>query len=239
MAGYSKEQPTPFDATTIDGLMFLNGDTLARWYRQDHLRNRKYPVITFPSGLVRELSDTPQDGGTVHIFSALHLPRHQSRDEAFVMAAQFAEEYDYMVAREGKNALMIANPHSGNGYRVRYDAQASHITNIERFPEHAMELLPGEVRAALPGLYSGEEQELNAIAPVKFFTPAGSWTWYASEYDGKDTFFGLVSGFEVELGYFQLTELESIRDPLGLPIERDLYYTPRTLGELQTFHLGG
>ncbi|MCA9912469.1 MAG: DUF2958 domain-containing protein [Anaerolineae bacterium] len=102
-----------------------------------------------------------------------------------------------------------------------------------------MELLPGEVRTALPGLYSGEEQGLNAVAPVKFFTPAGSWTWYASEYDGKDTFFGLVSGFEVELGYFSLMELESIRDPLGLPIERDLYYTPRTLGELQTFHQGG
>ncbi len=239
MAGYNKEQPTPFDAATIEGLMFLNGDTLAQRYRQAHLRDKKYPVITFPSGLVRELAATPQDDGTVHIFSALHLPRKQSRDEAFVTAAQFAEEYDYMVAREREDALVIANPRSGNGYRVRYDDQANRITNIERFPEHAMELLPGEARTALPGLYSGEDQGLNAIAPVKFFTPAGSWTWYASEYDGKDAFFGLVSGFEVELGYFSLTELESIHDPLGLPIERDLYYTPRTLGELQTFHLGG
>ena len=39
-------------------------------------------------------------------------------------------------------------------------------------------------------------------------TPASDWTWYATEYDGEDLFFGLVSGFEVELGYFSRTELE-------------------------------
>ena len=31
-----------------------------------------------------------------------------------------------------------------------------------------------------------------------------------------------VDGFEKELGYFSLRELESARGPLGLPIERDL-----------------
>ena len=45
-------------------------------------------------------------------------------------------------------------------------------------------------------------------------------------------FFGLVEGFEKELGYFNLSELESVRGPLGLPIERDLHFQPKTLGEI-------
>ena len=73
---------------------------------------------------------------------------------------------------------------------------------------------------------------LEAIAPVKFFTPDSNWTWYASEFDGEDIFFGLVSGLEVELGYFSLKELQEVRGPLGLQIERDLYFEPRTLKEL-------
>ena len=82
-------------------------------------------------------------------------------------------------------------------------------------------LLDPESREKLPALYSGEELGLMAIALVKFFTPDSNWTWYASEFDGEDLFFGLVSGFEVELGYFSLSELQSVKGPLGLPIERD------------------
>ncbi|GAH87664.1 unnamed protein product [marine sediment metagenome] len=62
-------------------------------------------------------------------------------------------------------------------------------------------------------------EEKKVIA--KFFTPDGSWTWYAVEFDGEDLFFGLVDGFEKEWGYFSLKELQSIRGKLGLPIERD------------------
>jgi len=67
---------------------------------------------------------------------------------------------------------------------------------------------------------------------VKYFTPDSSWTWYGCEYDGKDTFFGLVDGHEKELGYFSLSELQSLRGPLGLPVERDLWWKPKTLGEI-------
>jgi hypothetical protein len=87
-------------------------------------------------------------------------------------------------------------------------------------------------REKLPALYSGEEKGLDAVALVKFFTPDSSWTWFASEFDGEDIFFGLVVGFETELGYFSLKELQSVHGPLGLPIERDLFFTPTTLREL-------
>lgn len=84
-----------------------------------------------------------------------------------------------------------------------------------------MQLLTAEIRARLPALYGGEDLGLAALAQVKFFTPDSNWTWYASEFDGKDTFFGLAVGFEAELGYFSLAELEKVRGQLGLPVERD------------------
>jgi hypothetical protein len=63
-----------------------------------------------------------------------------------------------------------------------------------------------------------------------------NWTWYAtegSEEDGDFVFFGYVCGFENEFGYFRLSELQAARGPLGLPIERDLYFKPAPLSKLQ------
>lgn len=112
------------------------------------------------------------------------------------------------------------------------------VLEIEIPFDRGHELLPKEIREKLPPLYANEELGLDALAQVKFFTPDAQWTWYASEFDGEDIFFGLVSGFEVELGYFALSELESVRGPMGLPIERDLYFEPKTLKELMDKHRG-
>jgi len=85
---------------------------------------------------------------------------------------------------------------------------------------------------------------------VKFFSPDSGWTWYASEGSPVDEdgyydtakpkvdfcFFGLVAGHEIELGYFSLAELQALRGPLGLPIERDLYFEQKTLRELKALH---
>ena len=95
-----------------------------------------------------------------------------------------------------------------------------------------MVLLTKEVLKKLPPLYSQEEKGLDAVAVVKFFTPDSNWTWYATEFDGEDLFFGLVNGFEKEIGYFRLSELQSVKGALGLPIERDMYFKPKTLKEL-------
>ena len=94
-----------------------------------------------------------------------------------------------------------------------------------------MELLTKEVRGKLPPLYSQEEVE-DPMVICKFFFPDFSWTWYAIEFDGTDQFYGLVDGDEKELGYFSLTELLGNRGKLGLPIERDRYFTPCRLSEV-------
>ncbi len=94
-----------------------------------------------------------------------------------------------------------------------------------------MEMLTQADRRKLPPLYSTENDK-DPIAQVKFFDPCGSWTWYATEFDGTDLFFGLVDGCVKELGYFRLSELTSVRGPLGIGIERDLGFTPAPLSKL-------
>ena len=94
-----------------------------------------------------------------------------------------------------------------------------------------MKLLTNEIRNQLPALYS-QEGTPDPLIQVKFFTPWSDWTWYAMEFDGENTFFGLVKGFEEELGYFTLFELDSMRGPAGLKIERDLSFSPTQLSEI-------
>lgn len=104
-----------------------------------------------------------------------------------------------------------------------------------------MKLLPKEIRETLPPIYAQDGKGGKAIVYVKFFTPSSSWTWYATEGEpildesGKEVdfkFFGLVEGHEKEFGYFVLSELEEVRGPMGLPIERDLHFKPKTLEEI-------
>jgi hypothetical protein len=72
------------------------------------------------------------------------------------------------------------------------------------------------------------------IARVKLFDPTGSWTWYIAGYDPETRqTYGLVDGFEREIGMFSMAELVELRGRFGLPIERDLYYEPKRLSELQ------
>ncbi len=98
-----------------------------------------------------------------------------------------------------------------------------------------MGLLTKELREQLPPLYS-QEQEADLLVICKFFTPDSSWTWYAIEFDGQNMFFGLVVGFEEELGYFRLSELTQAHGPLGLPIERDLHFQPTRLSLVRKSH---
>jgi len=104
-----------------------------------------------------------------------------------------------------------------------------------------MKLLTKEIRNKLPPLYSQDGKGSKAIAYVKFFLPSGSWTWWAVEgspvLDENHVeidfhFFGLVDGHCKELGYFSLSELQSVRGPLGLHVERDKFWEPKSLEEI-------
>ena len=61
---------------------------------------------------------------------------------------------------------------------------------------------------------------------VKLFTPPGAATWLLTEIEG-DIAFGLcdLGMGSPELGSVSITELEAIKGPLGIGIERDKYFT--------------
>jgi hypothetical protein len=88
-----------------------------------------------------------------------------------------------------------------------------------------MELLPEELKNQLPKLYEQEGTDDPKVF-IKFFFPAGNWTWFVTEGEpeGEDfMFFGYVIGLEKEWGYFTLKQLEEI-NVYNLTVERDLYF---------------
>lgn len=94
------------------------------------------------------------------------------------------------------------------------------------------QLLPPRVRQQLPPLYA-TEQDADPMVWCRFFYPFSRWRWYVIEFDRDDTFFGVVAGFEVERGYFSLSELVTTRDAKGCPIERDVYFQPCLLSKIR------
>ena len=121
-----------------------------------------------------------------------------------------------------------------------------------------MKLLTKELLQNVPALYSQEQTKDPAVL-CKFFLPATHWAWYViegstrepdgcgfgqncnhrplTEYDpARDDvlFFGYVVGDYPELGYFSLSELTAIKGPLGLRIERDMYFKPCRLSDVKS-----
>lgn len=120
-----------------------------------------------------------------------------------------------------------------------------------------MKLLTKEMMLRIPPLYS-QENNPDPIVQAKFFTPDSNWTWYVLEGSGKAIirgeeetfpldvirsktvaslvedviFFGLVEGFEDELGYFSLNEIGKATGPYGLHIERDLHWKPKPISQV-------
>jgi len=95
-------------------------------------------------------------------------------------------------------------------------------------------LIPQTLLSDIPDLYETEDS-LNPICYVKLFTPDSNWTWYIIEFSKADakTCYGYVQGMDSELGYFTLEELESIHGPLGLAIERDMWFKPTLFSDIK------
>ena len=90
--------------------------------------------------------------------------------------------------------------------------------------DDAHDLMPAAIAETFPPLYATQHED-DPVARLKWFTPDSSWTWFVVEYDPAERLcFGLVIGHERELGYFSLEEIQELRGPLGLQVERDLYW---------------
>lgn len=92
-----------------------------------------------------------------------------------------------------------------------------------------MKLLTETIRRQLLKNGANRREDKDYPPVCKFFNPTGAATWLISEMDPEepDILFGLCDlGFgEPELGSVRLSELESVKGPLGLGIERDIHFT--------------
>ncbi|MEF9602303.1 DUF2958 domain-containing protein, partial [Paracoccus sp. PXZ] len=75
-------------------------------------------------------------------------------------------------------------------------------------------------------LANGRQRGADHVPVVKFFNPFGEGVWLATELDEDgDLMFGLADIGCPEIGSWSFSELESIRLPFGMGIERDLLFT--------------
>lgn len=108
-----------------------------------------------------------------------------------------------------------------------------------------MKLITKEIEEAIKNTPYGstEDVELDDKKVIaRFFNPTGAGTWYVLENDdwenGRVVFGAATLGYGLELGSISIDELESLKLPLGLTIERDISVEPfkSTLGELRKAH---
>ena len=126
------------------------------------------------------------------------------------------------------------------------------------------ELLPDEIKATLPKLYK-QERVKDPIVYVHFYSiGTEEWHWYVTEGQPKDDsfiMFAWVVGWENELGYVSLREMEAVNDRtiqlelLAIPgvtvipgptlkdiidgeILRDETWTPKPLSAVKRLHGG-
>ncbi len=117
---------------------------------------------------------------------------------------------------------------------------ATGITTIWRDAHSGIrghELMTKELGESIPALYANENVKNydDVLAVAKLFSPYANWTWYITEMNPESGIcFGLVEGLETEIGYFDLTELAEATVFGGVPaVERDLYWQPKTIGEIR------
>lgn len=91
-----------------------------------------------------------------------------------------------------------------------------------------MQLITDEQRQQLLANGADENPDRDPLPVVKLFTPDANATWLLTELmpAQPDIAFGLCDlgiGFP-ELGYVSIAELEELRGPLSMPIERDIHF---------------
>ena len=95
-----------------------------------------------------------------------------------------------------------------------------------------MKLMTKEIQKKAEKQYDlGTDMEQKVVA--KYFNPGGMGTWYLmNKHKDDDYCWGIVDLHEIEMGSFSMGELENIRLPFGLKIERDLYFEPMKANEV-------
>lgn len=101
-----------------------------------------------------------------------------------------------------------------------------------------MSLLTEKLRNRLPRIGNDPGTPIrDTTVHARFYDPSSVWNWYVIEYDGRETFFGLiVTRHTAVAGQFSLGELEAIvyDDPAEgeIRVRNDPNFTPVTVAKL-------
>lgn len=92
-----------------------------------------------------------------------------------------------------------------------------------------MKLLTEEIKEIFKQypLYSQDGKDMDSVVLVKYFNPCGAGTWIITEAEEQDDgdwlLFGYCHIYCWEWGFLLLSELQDLKLPFRLTIERDLY----------------
>lgn len=101
------------------------------------------------------------------------------------------------------------------------------------------ELMTREIAEGLPRLYEQDGAE-DPTVYVHYFSCVNGWDWWLLEFDGTDEAFGLVEGYDDELGYFSIKEMEELNRQMGFAaVERDEHFEPKPLSAVRGRWLHG
>ncbi len=86
----------------------------------------------------------------------------------------------------------------------------------------------------LPRLYETEQTPIeDKLVRLHFFL--GAFDWYVVEYDGEDLFWGYAILGDPEMaewGYISFSELRKLKVRPGFEVDRDLYWEPKKVKEV-------
>lgn len=99
-----------------------------------------------------------------------------------------------------------------------------------------MKLITKEIESAFERQgYTGDKQPKDIKVIMKLFNPVGVGTWYVYEKEDDDIYWAFVNlgdPMMAECGTISMSEITSLRLPMGMKIERDMYFGNHTLQEV-------
>lgn len=95
------------------------------------------------------------------------------------------------------------------------------------------QLMTREIAKTVPRLY-GQDGAEDPTVYAHYFSCMNGWDWWLLEFDGTDEAFGLVEGYDDELGYFSIKEMEELNRQMGFAaVERDAHFSPKPLSAVR------
>jgi hypothetical protein len=156
--------------------------------------------------------------------------------EKYIIMKQHGSGYVYLRKKGSRTAEWRNDPLKATVFRYQEEAESykNRFSGSDNWKTRLLEkkkpmkLMTEEISKQAQEQYGLGADMQNQLIVAKFFDPCGAWSWYVMNQDPNDPdyLWGIVDGFEVEAGSFSLSELETVKGPLGIGIERDLYFTP-------------